>query len=75
MAITHTCSFPGCRVPVDARRICCGHHWHLLPARIQAGIQERLRGWGSAAEARSFLLSYVRTSKTEGKNSYDRIQH
>ena len=52
------CHYPGCSVAIDGVHLLCVTHWHKLPARIQAGIQERIRGWHDRAAAEEFLNSW-----------------
>jgi hypothetical protein len=57
------CAFPECTVDVTAPHIVCVHHWHTIPARVKDQIQARIRGWKDEAQARSLLVSWLRSQK------------
>lgn len=68
MAPIKNCCFPDCSVQVDPPHICCIHHWHLLPPRIQSEAQLRIRAWKSPGDARSFVADWVRLNRKATRN-------
>jgi hypothetical protein len=61
------CRWPGCEIAVSGDHLCCVSHYRSLPGRIQAGIQERIRGWKDRAAAETFLSSYFAVTKMKGR--------
>jgi hypothetical protein len=57
-----TCCYPGCIVRTTGKSIACIHHWHSLPARVQAEAQHRLHGWKDEAAAREFVVNWHQNS-------------
>ena len=56
------CCFPDCTTAVSKPHVTCPHHWYALPARVQAEVQARIRGWKDPGAAREFIVSWHRIS-------------
>ena len=61
------CLFPGCSAQVARPHLLCVSHYRQLPPRIQAGVQERIRGWKDTGAAVDFLLTWLRVQKVSAQ--------
>jgi hypothetical protein len=52
-----------CTEQVPSGRVCCVSDWRGLPPRVQAAVQERLRGWKNEGAAREFVQMWHRNQK------------
>ncbi len=61
--MTNKCVFPDCDATVKTPHVTCVAHWRSLPPRIQAAVQERIRGWKDTGAAREFVVLWHRNEK------------
>jgi len=40
---THQCPIPGCTAQIPNSRLMCLHHWHLVPKKLQKGVNSNWR--------------------------------
>jgi len=59
MPLTRKCMEPRCDAQVSGNHLMCLNHWREVPADIQAAVCERLFGWKSMDEARSYLYTFI----------------
>lgn len=69
MAFEWVCCAADCRTKVPSPKVCCGHHWFLLPPRVKSAVQLRIHSYKDRDAAAIFLKEWYQAERERARTA------